>query len=35
VLLADGSIHFVADTINLATWKALAAIRGHEVIHGF
>ena len=35
VLLADGSVHFAADTIDLSTWKALATIQGGEVIQGF
>lgn len=35
VLFADGSVHFISDTIDLATWKALATIRGGEVTGGF
>jgi prepilin-type N-terminal cleavage/methylation domain-containing protein/prepilin-type processing-associated H-X9-DG protein len=35
VLLADGSVHFAPDTIDLATWKALATVFGGEVIQGF
>ncbi|WP_182830392.1 DUF1559 domain-containing protein [Tautonia rosea] len=32
VLMADGSVRFVKDTINLLTWRALATRAGGEVI---
>jgi prepilin-type N-terminal cleavage/methylation domain-containing protein/prepilin-type processing-associated H-X9-DG protein len=32
VALADGSVHFVSDTIDLAVWQALASIDGGEVV---
>lgn len=35
VLLADGSVHFAADTIDFDTWTALATIRGGETMGGF
>ncbi|HUT93116.1 MAG TPA: DUF1559 domain-containing protein [Thermoguttaceae bacterium] len=35
VLFADGSVHFAAETIDLAIWKGLATIQGKEVIQGF
>jgi len=35
VLLADGSARFVSDSINLATWRALATIRGAEILGDF
>ena len=31
VLMADGSVHFINDTIDLSTWRALATIAGGEV----
>jgi prepilin-type N-terminal cleavage/methylation domain-containing protein/prepilin-type processing-associated H-X9-DG protein len=31
-LFADGSVHFVRDSINLATWQALGTMAGGEVI---
>lgn len=34
VCYADGSVHFVMDTIDAATWFALATISGGEVIDG-
>ena len=30
--LADGSVHFYSDTIDLVTWKALATRAGGEVV---
>jgi prepilin-type N-terminal cleavage/methylation domain-containing protein/prepilin-type processing-associated H-X9-DG protein len=33
--LADGSVRFVADAIDLATYRALATIRGGEVVADF
>ncbi|CAN5610610.1 DUF1559 domain-containing protein [soil metagenome] len=35
VLLGDGSVRFVKDTINLETWRALATRRGGEIIGEF
>jgi prepilin-type processing-associated H-X9-DG protein len=32
VLKADGSVHFVPQTINLATWQAMGSLSGGEVI---
>ena len=32
VLFADGSVRFIADEINLATWQALGSIRSAEVV---
>jgi prepilin-type N-terminal cleavage/methylation domain-containing protein/prepilin-type processing-associated H-X9-DG protein len=32
ILLADGSVRFVEETIDLATWRALGTIRGGEVV---
>ena len=32
VLKADGSVHFVSQDINLATWQAMGAISGGEII---
>jgi len=32
LLLADGSVRFLKDTVNLATWRALGTIAGGEVI---
>ena len=32
VLLADGSVRFVSETIDLTTWRALATIAGGEPI---
>jgi prepilin-type processing-associated H-X9-DG protein len=32
VLLGDGSVRFVKDTINIDVWRALGTIRGGEVI---
>jgi prepilin-type N-terminal cleavage/methylation domain-containing protein/prepilin-type processing-associated H-X9-DG protein len=34
ILLADGSVRFVKDSINGATWRALGTIAGGEVISG-
>lgn len=31
-LMGDGSVRFVAETINLATWRAMATPHGHEVM---
>ncbi|MDR3636205.1 MAG: DUF1559 domain-containing protein [Isosphaeraceae bacterium] len=33
-LFADGSVHFVKDAVNPATWRALGTIAGAEVISG-
>ncbi|MFO0956074.1 MAG: DUF1559 domain-containing protein [Isosphaeraceae bacterium] len=32
VLMADGSVRFIKNSINLATWRALSSTRGNEVI---
>ena len=32
VVLGDGSVRFIRDTIDLATWRALATRGGGEVI---
>ena len=32
VLVADGSIHFIADSIALSTWRALGTMNGGETI---
>jgi prepilin-type processing-associated H-X9-DG protein len=34
VLKADGSVHFVSQTVNLTTWQAMASISGGEIIAG-
>ena len=34
-LLADGSVHFVSETIAIGTWQALAAMRDGQVLKGF
>ena len=34
-LLADGSVHFVSETIAIGTWQALAAMRDGQVLEGF
>jgi len=34
-LLMDGSVRFVGDAVELATWQALGTIAGNEVISGF
>ena len=31
-LLGDGSVHFIRDSINLVTWRALSSRAGGEVI---
>jgi prepilin-type processing-associated H-X9-DG protein len=35
VLLADGSVRFIQQGINLATWQALGTIAGGEVLSDF
>jgi prepilin-type processing-associated H-X9-DG protein/prepilin-type N-terminal cleavage/methylation domain-containing protein len=35
VLFADGSVHFIRQTIDLATWQALGTIAGGEVLGVF
>ena len=32
LLLGDGSVRFVKDSVDVATWRALGTIRGGEVI---
>ncbi|RMF97498.1 MAG: DUF1559 domain-containing protein [Planctomycetota bacterium] len=34
VLFADGSVHFVRETVDLDSWRALGSIRGGEVVQG-
>ena len=31
MLMCDGSVHFVSDSIDLATWRALSSQDGGEV----
>ena len=35
VLLMDGSVRFVGDSVELATWQALGTVAGNEVISGY
>jgi prepilin-type N-terminal cleavage/methylation domain-containing protein/prepilin-type processing-associated H-X9-DG protein len=35
ILLADGSVRFVQDSVNLATWRALGTKNGREVLEDF
>jgi prepilin-type processing-associated H-X9-DG protein len=35
VLLCDGSIRFVSNSVNLATWRGLATRAGNEVLGEF
>ncbi len=35
VVFADGSVHFISDTIDLATWRGLSTIQGREVLGPF
>ena len=32
ILKADGSVHFVSQNVNLATWRAMGAIDGGEIV---
>ncbi|HZW32959.1 MAG TPA: DUF1559 domain-containing protein [Isosphaeraceae bacterium] len=34
ILLGDGSVRFIKDSINLAIWRALSTTRGGEIISG-
>ena len=34
LLLADGSVHFIRDSISMATWRALGTRGGGEVVDG-
>jgi prepilin-type processing-associated H-X9-DG protein len=34
VLMGDGSVHFIQDSIDLNTWRALGTRNGREVISG-
>ncbi len=33
-LFGDGSVHFISDSIDLATWRALGTMSAGEVISG-
>jgi prepilin-type processing-associated H-X9-DG protein len=35
VLMCDGSVRFVSDNVNLATWRALGSRAGGEVVGDF
>jgi len=35
LVMGDGSVHFVNDTIDLTTWQAMATIDGGEVCQPF
>ena len=35
LLLADGSVRFIADTINLETWRGLGSRSGNEMLADF
>ena len=35
VLLGDGSVRFVRNAIDLATWRAIGTMNGGEVISNF
>jgi prepilin-type processing-associated H-X9-DG protein len=35
VLKADGSVHFISQNIDLATWQAMGSISGGEIIFGY
>ena len=35
VLLGDGSVHFISETINQLTWAAMSSIAGGEVVEQF
>lgn len=35
VLLADGSVHFISDSIDLNTWRLIGSIADHEVVPEF
>jgi hypothetical protein len=32
VVLGDASVHFISDTVDLATWQALGSMAGGEVV---
>jgi prepilin-type processing-associated H-X9-DG protein len=34
ILKADGSVHFISQNINLATWQAMGSISGGEILSG-
>ena len=34
VLMGDGAVHFIKDSIDLGVWRALATRNGGEVISG-
>jgi prepilin-type processing-associated H-X9-DG protein len=35
VLLCDGSVRFVGDSVNLATWRALGSRNGRDILGEF
>ena len=35
VVFGDGSVHFVANSVDLATWQALGSINGGEVLGSY
>ena len=35
VLKADGSVHFVSQNVDLATWQAMGSISGGEIVSGY
>jgi prepilin-type processing-associated H-X9-DG protein len=34
-MMCDGSVHFIVDDVDLATWRAASTIKGEEVYDGF
>jgi prepilin-type processing-associated H-X9-DG protein len=34
VVFCDGSVKFVKDSVNLATWRAISTMNGNEVLSG-
>ncbi len=35
VLFADGSVHFISDSVDLLTWRAMGSIAGEETVNVF